>query len=115
MDPYSEIYSSDFPGVVGGKILVQVRWYVKFSGGYSGGATSLPIPNRAVKPSCADGTARDTWWESRTLPGFIKKAHSFINMDGAFFFYWGKLEILRVKCISFSVFSRFGCFSTISK
>ncbi len=26
------------------------------SGDYSGGATPLPIPNREVKPTCADGT-----------------------------------------------------------
>ena len=28
-----------------------------FSGGYCGGVPPLPIPNRAVKPACADGTA----------------------------------------------------------
>ena len=27
------------------------------SGGYSGGVPPLPIPNREVKPTCADGTA----------------------------------------------------------
>ena len=26
-------------------------------GGYSGGVPPLPIPNREVKPACADGTA----------------------------------------------------------
>ena len=26
-------------------------------GGYCGGVPPLPIPNRAVKPACADGTA----------------------------------------------------------
>src|SRR5213596_1300141 len=40
------------------------------SGGDSGGVTPVPIPNTAVKPSSADGTARVAWWESRTLPGF---------------------------------------------
>ena len=29
----------------------------KLSGGYSGGVPPLPIPNREVKPTCADGTA----------------------------------------------------------
>ena len=29
----------------------------KLSGGYSGGVPPLPIPNREVKPACADGTA----------------------------------------------------------
>ena len=27
------------------------------SGGYRGGVPPLPIPNREVKPACADGTA----------------------------------------------------------
>jgi hypothetical protein len=39
-------------------------------GGDSGGATPLPIPNRDVKPSRADGTVLVTAWESRSLPGF---------------------------------------------
>ena len=30
------------------------------------------IPNTEVKPHRADGTVRDTVWESRTLPHFIK-------------------------------------------
>ena len=29
----------------------------RYSGGYCGGAPPLPIPNREVKPACADGTA----------------------------------------------------------
>ena len=35
----------------------------------------LPIPNREVKPDCADGTA--VMWESMSLPFFIKP-YSFI-------------------------------------
>ena len=31
--------------------------------------TLLPIPNRTVKLYSADGTARETVWESRTLLG----------------------------------------------
>ena len=31
--------------------------------------TLLPIPNRKVKLYSADGTARVTVWQSRTLPG----------------------------------------------
>ena len=38
------------------------------SGNYSGGATPLPIPNREVKPTSADGTALETGWERRSLP-----------------------------------------------
>src|SRR5205814_7402384 len=32
--------------------------YARFSGGYIGGVPPVPIPNTAVKPSRADGTAR---------------------------------------------------------
>ena len=39
--------------------------------------TPVPIPNTAVKPLFADGTARVTVWESRALPGleiiYVKK------------------------------------------
>ena len=48
--------------------------FENFPGGYSGGGTPLPIPNREVKPSSADGTAWETLWESRSLPGIILKA-----------------------------------------
>src|SRR6266496_3860711 len=37
-------------------------------GGNGGGDTPLPIPNREVKPSSSDGTARETGWESRSPP-----------------------------------------------
>ncbi len=40
---------------------------------YRGGVTPVPIPNTEVKPSSADGTALETGWESRALPG-VKKA-----------------------------------------
>jgi hypothetical protein len=48
-------------------------------GGNRERATPVPIPNTEVKPLIADGTARVTVWESRTLPGLeiiyiIKKA-----------------------------------------
>ena len=38
------------------RILVRVVRF-RFSGGYCGGVPPLPIPNREVKPACADGTA----------------------------------------------------------
>ena len=50
---YEPVTATDFPGDLGG------------------GVTPVPIPNTAVKPSIANGTARATWWESRTLPGFF--------------------------------------------
>ena len=40
-----------------------------FSGGYRERETPVPIPNTEVKLLIADGTARVTMWESRTLPG----------------------------------------------
>ena len=47
---------------------MMLRILIRFSGGYCGGVTPDPIPNSEVKPSCADGTAGETLWESRSLP-----------------------------------------------
>ena len=44
---------------------------LQFPGGHRRGETPVPIPNTAVKPSTADGTARVASWESRSLPGFF--------------------------------------------
>jgi hypothetical protein len=41
------------------------------SGGYISEVTPVPIPNTEVKLRRADGTAGETLWESRTLPGFF--------------------------------------------
>ena len=43
----------------------------EFSGGFSEGEIPVPIPNTAVKPFSADGTARVTSWESRSPPGIF--------------------------------------------
>src|SRR5690606_3021576 len=51
-----------------------------FSGAYSGGATPVPIPNTAVKPSSADGTARATERESRSVPESFYAARGCINL-----------------------------------
>ena len=40
-----------------------------FPGLDSEGETPVPIPNTAVKPFSANGTARGTVWESRSTPG----------------------------------------------
>src|SRR5690606_23348306 len=37
-------------------------------GDHGGGVPPVPIPNTAVKPSSADGTAGATLWESRSSP-----------------------------------------------
>ena len=36
------------------------------------GVTPVPIPNTMVKTQAADGTALETMWESRWLPGYKK-------------------------------------------
>ena len=46
------------------------------SGGYTGGATPVPISNTEVKPSRVDGTAGETLWESRTPPEFSQSVQS---------------------------------------
>ena len=55
--------------------------YTIFLGGNSERVTPLPIPNREVKPFYADGTARETRWESRSLPGdYLKTAYIILYM-----------------------------------
>ena len=44
-----------------------------FYGGHSEEVPPVPIPNTAVKLFCADGTAWETVWESRSPPFFIQK------------------------------------------
>ena len=51
----------------------------RFSGGYSGGDTPVPIPNTAVKPARADGTWRVTSWESRSPPGYFEEMPAFVS------------------------------------
>ena len=46
------------------------RHRTKEKGGFSVGVPPLTIPNREVKPYCADGTAAR--WESRSPPIFLK-------------------------------------------
>jgi hypothetical protein len=54
-------------------------------GGFTGGATPVPIPNTEVKPSKADDTAAVRQWESRTLPGY-KRPVRLQNLTGFFFY-----------------------------
>ena len=43
----------------------------RFPGGHRSRVTPVPIPNTEVKPATADGTAWETAWESRSLPGLF--------------------------------------------
>ena len=54
----------------------------EYSGGYSEGATPVPISNTEVKSFSADGTARATVWESRTPPDTLKKAQQELSWLG---------------------------------
>ena len=53
------------------------RFAIKFPGGHRGRVPPVPIPNTEVKPATADGTARETVWESRSLPALFVKPASF--------------------------------------
>ena len=55
------------------------------SGGYCGGVPPLPIPNREVKPTCADGTAMQCGRVGSRLL-FYQSVHLSNQMD-AFFVY----------------------------
>ena len=57
--------------------LTALRWLLRRG-------SPLPIPNRVVKPACADGTA--VMWESMSLPFFIKTL--FHNETGFFIKIW---------------------------
>ena len=57
---------------------------VKIPGGHRRGVTPVPIPNTAVKPSTADGTAGATPWESRSLPGLLVRPN--VNYSRSAFF-----------------------------
>ena len=54
-----------------------------FAGVYSGGETPDPIPNSEVKPACGDGSARESVWESSTMPAFYFL--SLMETSGFFF------------------------------
>ena len=56
----------------------------KFSGDFVGRVTPVPIPNTEVKPVGADGTARETAWESRKSPGLFEKVRSSLS-SGLFY------------------------------
>src|SRR5437879_10843862 len=46
-----------------------------FVGDLTAGVPPVPIPNTEVKPRRADGTARESVWERRSLPA-LNKSHA---------------------------------------
>ena len=62
---------------------VQIR-HTPLSGGYCGGVPPLPIPNREVKPTCADGTAMQCGRVGRRL--LSVKSLRFRKISEAFLF-----------------------------
>ena len=62
---------------------VQIR-HPPLSGGYCGGVPPLPIPNREVKPTCADGTAMQCGRVGRRL--LSMKSLRFRKISEAFLF-----------------------------
>lgn len=75
-----------------------------FPGGYSGEVIPVPIPNTEVKLSRADGTAGETLWESRSLPGFFLMAR-IVSIRAITFF---GLRVLKAP-------SLFGAFSILPR
>ena len=67
---------------------VQIR-HPPLSGGYCGGVPPLPIPNREVKPTCADGTAMQCGRVGRCL--LSMKSLRFRKISEAFLFFFPRI------------------------
>ena len=67
---------------------VQIRHH-PLSGGYCGGVPPLPIPNREVKPTCADGTAMQCGRVGRRL--LSMKSLRFRKISEAFLFFFPRI------------------------
>ena len=73
--------------------------FEKFSGDFVGRVTPVPIPNTEVKPAGADGTARETAWESRKSPGLYKQqARSRVFLSGLLLFTGGTTGHSALAC-----------------
>ena len=82
----------------------ECRFGPSLPGGDRRGVTPVPMPNTVVKPSTADGTARVTVWESRSLPGFIPKPE--VDVVSGFALY----ECSDLFGVFLSIFSSHQCF-----
>ena len=67
---------------------MQIR-HTPLSGGYCGGVPPLPIPNREVKPTCADGTAIQCGRVGRRL--LSMKSLRFRKIFEAFLFFFPRI------------------------
>ena len=78
---------------------VQIR-HTPLSGGYCGGVPPLPIPNREVKLTCADGTAMQCGRVGRRL--LSMKSLRFRKISEAFLFFFIGFHgwIGRQSCLS---------------
>ena len=73
---------------------VQIR-HTPLSGGYCGGVPPLPIPNREVKPTCADGTAMQCGRVGRRL--LSMKSLRFRKISEAFLFFL-PADLFLLRC-----------------
>ena len=73
---------------------VQIR-HTPLSGGYCGGVPPLPIPNREVKPTCADGTAMQCGRVGRRL--LSMKSLRFRKISEAFLFIFIGIFLHRIS------------------
>ena len=85
---------------------VQIR-HNPLSGGYCGGVPPLPIPNREVKPTCADGTAMQCGRVGRRL--LSMKSLRFRKISEAFLFFFPRIFFFSagvfLHCFSSSDFT----------
>ena len=72
------------------KVFLMSIWFLlvdmstPYLGGYSGGVPPLPIPNREVKPACADGTAMQCGRVGSRL--FSSESPVVARLQGSFLF-----------------------------
>ena len=78
---------------------VQIR-HNPLSGGYCGGVPPLPIPNREVKPTCADDTAMQCGRVGRRL--LSMKSLRFRKISEAFLFFFPRIFFFSAGVIFYS-------------
>ena len=69
----------------------------EISGGYCGGVPPLPIPNREVKPTCADGTAMQCGRVGSRL--LLQSSALKTEMFSGLFYVYTVAVVLLLSCI----------------